>query len=288
MAITYASNIASLRAANALSKHNQALGVNFQRLSSGLRINSAADDPAALHVSQQLAADARVASVAIRNANDGISYISINETALSEIVNVLSRMAELASQAANGIYYNVQRSGLQMEFAALGSEIERIARVANFNDINTLSAGQEIVMQVGFDAYSSSQIQIDAVQATLSALSLADSGSSTLVYSILANSESGSIAAAVTALAAVTTALELATVKRGQLGASMDRLEVAVNNLQVVRENYSAALGRITDIDVAQEVAEMTRNTILRDATTAVLAQANVQPSLALQLLQPD
>lgn len=288
MSITLASNIASLRAVNALSKHTSALQVNYQRLSSGLRINRASDDPAALHVSQQLAVDARVASVAIRNANDGISLISINDQALGEIVSILSRMSELAEQAANGVYLNSQRSSMQLEFAALGSEIQRITKATTFNDINMLSAGQQVVLQVGFDSFSTSHMQVGGIQANLSALSLASSGGDALIYSIIGNSESGSTQAAITALAAINLAIEAASLKRGQLGANQDRLEVAVNNLQVVRENYVAALGRIRDVDVASEVAAMTRNMVLQQATTAVLAQANVQPKIALELLKGE
>ncbi len=288
MSITLVSNIASLRATNALAKHRQALQVNYERLSSGVRINRPSDDPASLHLSQMLLADMRVASMAIRNANDGISFVSINEQALGEIVNILGRMAELAAQAANSAFVNTQRSGLHLEFQALGSEIQRISRTTTFNDINTLSSGQELVIQVGFNSFSSGRLQIGGITATLSALSLGAQGSEALSYSIISNSEDNSTRAAVTALAAITQAIEFANQKRGLLGASLNRLESAVSNLQVARENYVAAAGRIRDVDVAQELASMVKNLALQDAATAILAQANVQPKVALQLLRAD
>jgi flagellin len=285
MALSLSTNVSAINAQNNLSKTTAALNTTFQRLSSGLRINSAKDDPAGLAMADSLQTDARLAAVAIRNANDGISLTSIADSAMSEIGNILSRMGELAQQSANGVYTNSQRSALSSEFTALGSEIERIATTTSFNDRALLSNSQSVSLQVGLDSSSDSQITITAINGTLAALGLAASGS-TLSFSVIANSDEASQSAATAALTAVTGALSSLNSSRGSLGAAESRLSFAIDNLAVARENFIAAESRIRDADVAQEVAEMVRLQVLQQATTAVLAQANQQPQLVLQLLQ--
>lgn len=285
MALSLSTNVSAINAQNNLSKTTAALNTTFQRLSSGLRINSAKDDPAGLAMADSLQTDARLAAVAIRNANDGISLTSIADSAMSEIGNILSRMGELAQQSANGVYTNSQRSALSSEFTALGSEIERIATTTSFNDRALLSNSQSVSLQVGLDSSSDSQITITAINGTLAALGLAASGS-TLSFSVIANSDEASQSAATAALTAVTGALSSLNSSRGSLGAAESRLSFAIDHLAVARENFIAAESRIRDADVAQEVAEMVRLQVLQQATTAVLAQANQQPQLVLQLLQ--
>jgi len=285
MGITLGTNIASLNAQRRLSLSSDALSQTFQRLSSGQRINKAADDAAGLAIADSLRADQRVATVAIRNANDGISTIAIADSALGEIGNVLSRLAELAEQSANGVYSNNQRSALQNEFSALASEIERIAITTVFNGVRLLSGGAATVLQVGFNSGSTSQISFTGVQGTLAALGLASSGSSALTYSISADTSDAAQTASRLALDAVNAAITSLAIQRGNLGASEARLNVAIKNLAVSRENFAAAESRIRDVDVAAEAAELTRLNILQQAGAAVLAQANQQPQLALQLL---
>jgi len=285
MGITLGTNIASLNAQRRLSLSSDALSQTFQRLSSGQRINKAADDAAGLAIADSLRADQRVASVAIRNANDGISTIAIADSALAEIGNVLSRLAELAEQSANGVYSNSQRSALQNEFTALASEIERIASTTVFNGVALISGGATTVLQVGFDSGSTSQISFAGVQGTLASLGLASSGSSALTYSISADTSDAAQTASRLALDAVNNAIQSLATTRGSLGASEARLNVAIKNLSVSRENFAAAESRIRDVDVAAEAAELTRLNILQQAGAAVLAQANQQPQLALQLL---
>lgn len=258
----------------------------YERLSSGLRINRAKDDAAGLALAESLKADARIASVGIRNANDGISIINITDGAIGQITNVLSRLAELAEQSANGVLSNGQRSALQLEFSALISEVERIAMSTEFNGLMLLSGGGTVSLQVGFDGSSISQITYSGVQATLAALGLAAANSSASIYSITGATELESQSAARLALDAIQEAITSVVRNRGTLGAAESRLEVTINNLQVARENFSAAESRIRDADVAAEAAELTRLTILQQAGTAILAQANQQPSLALQLLR--
>ncbi|MCS6893262.1 MAG: flagellin [Deltaproteobacteria bacterium] len=286
MTINIRTNIASISGQRNLYETTQRLQTTFERLGSGLRINRASDDAAGLAIAESLKADARIASVAIRNANDGISIIAIADQAIAQIANVLTRLAELAEQSANGVYDNVQRSALNNEFVALQSEIERIAHTTTFNGLRLISGSNTIVFQVGFDGTSLSQISVTGVAATLQALNLAPTGSSVPTYSIIGATNSDSQVAARSALDAINAAIASVNRNRGALGAAESRLNVAIRNLQVARENFMAAEARIRDADVAAEAAELARLTILQQAGTAVLAQANQQPSLALALLR--
>ncbi len=286
MAITIGTNIASLQAQRRLSISTNDLGRNFERLSSGQRINRASDDAAGLAIADTLKADQRVATVAIRNANDGVSTIAIADSALGEIGSVLSRLSELAEQSANGVFSTVQRSALSNEFEALASEIERIAVTTEFNGVRLLSGGSSVVLQVGFNSGSTSQISYSGVQGTLAALGLASAGLSNLRFSINGITIAEGQSAARLALDAVRAAISSVASTRGTLGATESRLQVTINNLSVARENFAAAESRIRDVDVASEAAELTRLGILQQAGAAILAQANQQPALALSLLR--
>lgn len=286
MALNIRTNLPSIIAQKNLSQSTSGLQTSYERLSSGLRINRAKDDAAGLAIAESLKADARVATVAIRNANDGVSIINITDGAIGQITNVLSRLAELSEQSANGVLSNAQRSALHLEFTALMSEVERIAYTTEFNGLRLLSGGSTVTFQVGFDGSSLSQVTYSGVQATLAALGLAQTNTSVGIYSILGNSDMESQEASRLALDAINRAIVSVTRNRGTLGAAESRLEVTINNLQVARENFTAAESRIRDVDVAQEAAELTRLNILQQAGTAILAQANQQPQLALQLLQ--
>jgi flagellin len=251
-----------------------------------LRINRAKDDAAGLAIAESLKADSRVAAVGIRNASDGVSIISIADSAIGQIANVLTRLAELAQQSTNGVFSNSQRSALANEFGALASEIERIAFTTEFNGLNLLSGGGEVAFQVGFDGSSLSRVSYTGVQATLAALGLAAANSSAMAYSILGSTDAESVSAARFALDAINEAITSVTRNRGTLGAAESRLDTTIQNLLVARENFQAAESRIRDVDVAAEAAELTRLNILQQAGAAVLAQANSQPQLALQLLR--
>lgn len=283
--INIRTNIPSLQAQRNLSLTTDRLSTAYERLSSGLRINHAKDDAAGLAIAEQLKADSRVAAVAIRNANDGISIISIADQAIGQITNVLSRLAELAEQSANGVFDVVQRSALANEFMALTSEIERIAFTTEFNGLKLLSGGGQVVFQVGFNGTSLSQVTYSGVQATLAALGLATANTSSPTYSIIGTTVEDSQSASRAALDAINRAITSVTRNRGSLGAAESRLDVTIQNLQVARENFLAAESRIRDVDVASEAAELTRLGILQQAGAAILAQANQQPQLALQLI---
>ncbi len=287
MSLTVNTNIAALNAQRRLSTTTGSLRQSYERLSSGLRIVRARDDAAGLSIAESLKADGRIAGVAIRNANDGISLISIADGALDQMASVLTRMAELAEQSANGVLGASQRSALQGEFVQLGSEIQRIAETTSFNGLNLLSGGSSVALQVGFDASANSQISFSGVEGTLASLGLAGNTSASLIFSINAAGAAtvGQIAAR-SALDAVKSAISSLTSNRGTLGAIESRLTVAINNLTVAKENFAAAESQIRDVDVAEEAANLTRLNILQQAGAAVLAQANQQPSLALSLLQ--
>jgi flagellin len=285
MAINFRTNLPALAAQRNLGAASDRLNQSYQRLASGLRINRASDDAAGLAIADNLKSDSALASVSVRNANDGISVINIADQALGQIGNILTRLGELAQQSSNGVYDVTQRQALQNEFSALTSEIERIAVTTAFNGIDLLSNGQNLVFQVGFDGTSLSQLSYNGIQATLQAIGLADAGSSASTYSISANTEVEAQSAARLALEAIKVAISSVGQSRGNLGALESRLTASISNLQVARENFKAAESQIRDLDVAAESAELTRLNILQQAGAAVLAQANQQPAIALQLL---
>jgi flagellin len=286
MTLNIRTNVPSVTAQKNLNSSSRALGQTFERLSSGLRINRAKDDAAGLAIAEALKADSRIATVAMRNANDGISIIAITDGAISQITNVLSRLAELAEQSSNGVFSSGQRSALQLEFTALLSEVERIALTTEFNGLKLLSGGGEVTFQVGFDGSSLSQISYTGVAATLEALGLSQSGSSAHAYSLNSDSNIQAQSASRLALDAVNAAITSVTRNRGTLGAADSRLETTIQNLLIARENFTSAESRIRDADVATEAAELARLNILQQAGTAILAQANQQPQLVLQLLR--
>ena len=284
MSITIGSNISSLKAQRQLTKSTSSLSSTYSKLSSGMRINKASDDAAGLAIADSLKADQKIASVAIRNANDGISSIAIADGALSQVSDVLTRLAELAEQSANGVYSTDQRSALQNEFSALGSEIQRIALTTEFNGVKLLSGGAGITLQVGFDSNADSQISIRNVTGTLASLGIGDAAGA-MTYSISGATIEAGQSASRAALDAVNNAIGSLAATRGNLGAVESRLTVTINNLEVAKENFASAESQIRDVDVASEAAELTRLNILQQAGASVLAQANQQPGIALSLL---
>ena len=273
MALSIVTNVSAIRAQNSLAASTDKLNKSLARLSSGLRINEASDDPAGLAVADQLRADVRIAGQAIRNANDGVSAINIADKALETVGSSLARLAELAEQSANGTLNDTQRGSLQSEFAQLVSEIDRIAATTTFNGAQLLSSGANIDFQVGLDASSNSRITLNAITATSSALGLT-------------GAQVDSSANALSALALINTAISTVATNRGSLGATQSRLQVAIQNLRTMRENFSAAESRIRDVDVAEETTNLATASILQQAGASVLVQANQQPALALSLLR--
>jgi flagellin len=285
MSISVGSNTTSGTAQRFLEATGKKLSDSFSKLSSGQRVNKGSDDAAGLAISESLKAQARIAGQAIRNTNDGISTIAIADGALGEVANILARLAELASQSANGTLSVAQRSVVQNEFVALGSEIERISQVTEFNGIQLLSGSQNITIQVGTGSTVDNRVSYSSQLATLQGLGLGDA-SGAMTFSINATSNDEAATASRLALDAVYSAIYSVGAARGVLGGVESRLATAITNLGVAKENYNGANSRIRDIDVAEEAASLTRYNILQQAGTSVLAQANQLPSLALQLLR--
>ncbi|MEY4668157.1 MAG: flagellin [Pseudomonadota bacterium] len=285
MPININTNMVSLRGQRLLNQTSENLAGTFSKLSSGRRINRASDDAAGLAIAESLRAQARVTGQALRNTNDGISTIAIADGALGEVATILNRLAELASQSANGTITTTQRSVISNEFVALSSEIERIAASTEFNGIKLLSGNSVVTVQVGLGSGATSQIGFTNQVATLQGIGLGDAAGA-LTYSINGETETAAATAARLALDAVNNAIYSVGASRGILGAVESRLSTAINNLGVARENIVAAESRVRDVDVAEEAANMTRLNILQQAGAAVLAQANQAPTLALQLLR--
>jgi flagellin len=273
MALFVNTNHFALNAQRHLESSSESLRTSLERLSSGLRINNAYDDAAGLAIADRLGADVRIATQAVRNANDGLSALSIGEKALGEATAILTRLSELASESATGLVTDSQRSAIQSEFTALVSEIDRISTTATFNGVRLLSSGTTVAIQVGLDGSANSRISFNTVDGTSSGIGL----------SSIAVSTQG---AAQSALGALTSAIATVAQTRGTLGAFQSRLITAISNLRVAIENFDAAESRIRDADVAAETANLTRASILQQAGVAVLAQANQQPAVALTLLQ--
>jgi flagellin len=275
MGIFINTNVASIEAQKNLGYNQAQLGVSFNRLSSGLRINSAKDDAAGLAISESLKSQIRSFNVAERNSMDGVSMSQTAEGALGEVHNILGRMRELAVQSSNGTLTSTDRGFLQTEFATLQAEITRIQGSARFNGRALVgSTAETITLQVGLDNTASDQIAV-----TLGGVSLATiSGTSTAISGTTASNALASLLTIDTAITSVSTA-------RATFGAAMNRLEVAQASIQTMRLNLSAANSRIRDVDVATETSILSRNQVLSQAGVSVLAQANQLPTLALNLM---
>jgi flagellin len=273
MGISVGTNPTSLNAQRNLGSTQRALAGNLGRLSSGLRINQASDDAAGLGVSERLKSQIRGMSQASRNANDGVSMIQIAEGAMNEQAGILTRMRELAVQASNGTLGTEERGYIETERAALTEELDRISAVTEYNGVAMLGADAgDIEMQVGIRGTADDRISV-----TFAATDAAGLGVDAVNFN--------DAAAAQGSLDAIDNAINELSLNRANIGSSQNRLVVTMNNLAVAHENLSAANSRIRDVDIAEETASMTRNQILSQAGTSVLAQANQLPSAALSLL---
>lgn len=259
-------NIMAANAARNLGLSYDALAKSVERLSSGLRINSAKDDAAGLAVRELMRADISVLQQAVRNAQDGVSMVQTAEGGTQTIENMLNRMKQLAEQAATGSYTEDQRTIMDDEFSELAEEIERIASSAKFNTISLLDSSATVSIVVGGGEDDTIEItKQDMTDLGIDSLNLVDSASA--------------------ALTALDSALATVNTARAHFGAKMNRLENTVAVLGVQAENLSAAESRISDVDVATEMSAMTRQSVLAQAGVAMLAQANAIPQMALTLL---
>ena len=275
MGLRVNTNLISINAQRNLASVTDRLAGNFRRLSTGLRISTAADDAAGLAISERLRAQVASLDQAKRNANDGISLVQTAEGALNEVSSILVRLRELAVQSANGSVSNQDKDTLDQEFQSLTDEVNRIGRSTEFSGIKLLDGStSSVTFQVG----NGTTAGIDTISVSLSA-----SLSTSLGLNSLDIGSGGSTSTAITNIdAAINTVSSL----RGSLGAVQNRLGSTINNLAVQVENLSAAESRIRDVDVAEETANLTRNQILQQASIAVLSQANAQPQAALSLLR--
>jgi len=283
MALTVNTNVTSLNVQKNLNRASDALSTSMTRLSSGLKINSAKDDAAGLQIATRMTSQIRGQTMAIKNANDGISIAQTAEGAMQESTNILQRMRELAVQSRNDSNGTDDRAALNKEFATMSDELTRIAKSTNLNGKNLIdgTAGT-MTFQVGSNTGSTNQITITLDSGFDAATLSVDSATIAITGNDSATSEASSKAA----IDAIDLALKTINTSRADLGAAQNRLTSTISNLQNINENASAALGRVQDTDFASETAQMTKQQTLQQASTAVLAQANQLPSAVLKLLQ--
>ena len=276
MSVSVNTNVNSLLAQRNLSGTKQMLQRSMNRLSSGNRINSAADDAAGLSISEKMTAVIRSYSVAERNTNDGISLATTAEGALGQIAGLLQRMRELAVQASNGTLGS-GASSLDNEFKQLSSEIDRIAVNTDFNTVKLLnSASNAITFQVGVNSGETISVNSVNVKTSTGAGNLKIDATVGVTTSTAASS----------AIGRLDTALDSVNTGRTTFGSIINRFQVTVANIQTMRTNLSAANSRIRDVDVADESATLSRYQILQQAGIGILAQANVSAQSALSLLR--
>ena len=284
MPIRIFNNTASVNAQRLLSINNDRLAQSVERISSGIRINRGADDAAGLAISEGLRSDIRALRQATRNANDGMSLVNVTEGALNEQSSILIRLRELASQAATGTVGSTERSTIQLEFSALRDELTRIAETTEFNGIGLINGNlassvattSHTLIQIGIDNTNNSRLDLN------STLGLDAVTSSTLGIAALSVTAA---AQALTALATIETAIASVTAARGKVGAVQNRLQRSVSALSITSENLQAAESAIRDADIAHEIAQLTRNQILVQTSTAMVGQSNLIPQSVLQLL---
>ena len=271
-------NISALNSYRNLSNTQNDLAKSLEKLSSGLRINHAADDAAGLAISQGLQSQVGGLTVASRNAQDGISVIQTTEGSLSEVQTILQRVRDLAVQAGNDSNNTASRSAIQTEVTALGSELTRIGASANFNGTKLADGSNtSLTFQVGAGSVAA-QDQI--------AVNLTNVSSIGASITTLAGTGFSSSAVALTSIATLDTNITAVSTARADLGAQQNRFESVIRNLAVSTENLTAAKSRITDTDMASEMVKYTRSNILAQAGTAMLAQANQGNQGVLQLLR--
>jgi len=273
MPISINTNVAASAAMKNLNGNQMKLQQSFNRLSSGLRVNTAADDAAGLAVSESMKSQIRSYAVAERNAADGVSMAQTAEGALGEVHAVLGRMRELAMQSSNGTLSSSDRGQIHNEFSQLQSEITRIQGSVKFNGVNVIAtAGSSVDFQVGLDNGASDKISVTFGGVNLATVLAGTTGVSTLTT-------------ALNSLARIDSAISSVSTNRANFGAAMNRLEVASSSIQTMRLNLSAANSRIADVDVAQETSNLSRNQVLTQAGVSVLGQANQLPQMAFGLL---
>jgi len=266
-------NISAVNAYRNLNNNTTALNKNLEKLSSGYRINRAADDAAGLAISESMRSKIAGLDQSVNNANDGIGLIQTTEGALSETHSMLQRLTTLATQAANGTYNSVSRNNIQAEVNELAAEISRIATSTSYNGFNMI------------DGTSMTKVQLQIGPTATEILSIKASGMTAKNLGVNALKMS-TVGQANTAIGAISKAINTVSSYRATLGAKQNRLEHTINNLKVTSENVTSAESRIRDTDMASEMSAYTKNNVLVQAATSMLAQANQSGSSVLSLLQ--
>ena len=281
MPLTINTNIASLNAQRNLDSSQGSLATSMQRLSSGLRVNSAKDDAAGLAIAERMNAQVRGMNVAVRNANDGISMSQTAEGALAQVGNSLQRMRELAVQARNATNSSSDKDSLNKEFQQLQSEIQRVLGGTTFNGKHILGAdATTATFQIGANTTVNDTITISTVNMTTDSRITAVTGTAAAI------DQNASVGAIGTVIDNIDKALDDVNDTRATFGATESRFDAIISNLQQSVENQSAARSRIMDADFAAETASMSRAQVLQQAGTAMVAQANQLPQQVLKLLQ--
>jgi len=266
-------NVSSLNAQRQLFNSGNELSTSFERLSSGFRINRAADDAAGLQITDRMTSQVKGLDQAVRNANDGISLTQTAEGALQEVTQSLQRVRQLAVQSQNGINTSADRLALQKEVSALKTEISRVAQTTQFAGVDLLKGGYSAAFLVGANAGQTISVNLSRTGGF---------GASGLS---LTNTSVETHAQASAAIASIDAAISTVGATRADLGALQNRFQSTIRNLSNISENVSGARSRIKDTDFATETANLTRNQIIQQASTTVLSQANQRPQSALSLL---
>jgi flagellin len=273
-------NVMSLNAQRNLASNSSQLATSIQRLSTGLRVNSAKDDAAGLAIASRMDAQARGMAVSIRNANDGISLAQTAEGALGKVSDMLQRMRELSVQSANASNTDTDRTSLNAEFRQLADEVARTLNSTRFNGQTIIGASAgSLTFQIGANNTSTDQLSVTTTNMASAAAITAVTGTTAVITGTTGT-------AAQTMIATIDTALASVNTERATFGAMQNRFEAVIGNLQIAMENQTAARSRITDADFAAETAALTRAQILQQAGTAMLAQANAAPQSVLSLLR--
>ena len=265
-------NLSAMNTSRQMNSVSSAMSKSTEKLSSGYKINRAADDAAGLSISEKMRSQIRGLNKASSNAEDGISLIQVAEGALNETHSILQRMNELATQAANDTNTSTDRNALQQEMDQLTSEIDRIRSTTQFNSMNLLDG-----------TFTGKNLQVGALSGQSISISIGNMNASSLKISGLKVS---SFSAAGAAMASIQAAINSVSTQRSKLGALQNRLEHTINNLNTTSENTSAAESRIRDVDMATEMVEYSKNNILAQAGQSMLAQANQSNQGVLSLLQ--
>ena len=284
---TINTNIASLNAQRNLNVSQHSLSTSMQRLSSGLRVNSAKDDAAGLAIAERMNAQVRGMNVGVRNANDGISMAQTSEGSLGRVADALQRMRELAVQSANATNSGSDKDSLDKEFGELSKEIQRVLGATSFNGKHVRGADAGIMQfQVGANTTADDSINITTIDLTGDATITAVAGTDNNGSGRGVIDNTAGVAAIHTVVDNIDAALNTVNNERATLGASQSRFESVIANLQVSVENQSAARSRIMDADFAVETANLSRSQILQQAGNAMVAQANQLPQQVMRLLQ--